>query len=441
VITGDEVLYAPLGGGPLKLADIVAYVATQVGGGGNTPAVKTIRNIATRLRHNNQQGATIQSLMSRTVHLNQGSPVTQIAPVWSMWWASANGEFAGPTGATITASVEYPSGTFTQITFGGNVQGAFPSGTANLQADFCPVKIPRGGRFWIRSYVNSTTGNLPYSAGTVTDITGTVSGEACAASTGAGTDQTMSGSITNTPPATGSAFFPTAILGLSNVPSVFVIGDSRCAGTGDNPVLNIGYSGTGEIGRSLDPRLPYMNCGSGSDQVQHINTPLSGSPGSPLRMSLAVYHTHAHSQAGTNDLTAGLLTAAQLMTQYGILWNALASITGAAGAPLKVSQNTVAPVTTSTDAWATVANQGVASSNPQRIAVNSNLRAPTPPAPLWIVLDTAAIVEEPSAPGKWKAPTGSTGITGAMTADGTHETPLAYRLIVDNNAIDTTLFV
>lgn len=408
-------------------------------GGGSTPAPKTLRNIATRLRHNNQTLLATQSLMSRTVHLNQGSPVSQITPMWSNWYASANGEFTGPVGMTITASIEYPSGTFHQVTFGGLTTGTFTSGTQNLLADPVNILIPRGGRFWVRSYVFSATGNCVFSAGTVTDVTATVSGEACTTSTGAGTDQTMSGTVTNNPPATGAAFFPTAILGLSNVSSVFVIGDSRCQGTGDNPVLNIGYSGTGEIGHSLDPRRPYMNCGSGSDQVQHINTPLAGSAGSPLRMSLAVYHTHAHAQAGTNDLTAGALTAAQLEAQLLTLYGTLSGITGAAGTNLKVSANTIAPVTTSTDSWATVANQTVVPSNAARIAVNTWLKAL--PAPLWAVFDTAAVGEEPTAPGKWKAPTGSTGITGAVSVDGTHWTPYGYRLIPDNNAIDSTLFV
>lgn len=420
-----------------------AWVPVAAGSGGAFGYLgpKTLRNIATRLRHNNQTLSATQSLMSRTVHLNQGSPVTQIQPVWSNWYASANGEFAGPSGMTITASIEYPAGTFYQVKFGGSTTGTFTGTTQNLVADAVAIfgGIPRGGRFWVRSYVFSSTGNCVFSSGNVTDVTATVALEACTAANAAGTDQTMSGTVTNNPPATGAAFFPVAILGQSNVPSVFVIGDSRCAGTGDNAVTNVGYSGTGEIGRSLDARLPYLNCGSGSDQVQHINTPLAGTIGSPLRMGLAVYHTHAHSQAGTNDLTAGALTSAQLMTQYGTLWSTLGAGTGAAAVPLKVSQSTIAPVTTSTDTWATVANQTVAPSNANRIAVNTLLRAV--PTGLWAVFDTAVIVEESSAPGKWKAVTGSTGITGAMTADGTHETPLAYRLITDNVAIDTSLFV
>ncbi len=241
----------------------------------------------------------------------------------------------------------------------------------------------------------------------------------------------MSGSVTNSPVATGTAFFPTAVLAQSNVPSVVLYGDSRCAGSFDNPALNIGYSGIGEVARSLDARLPYCNVGCGSDRASYFNAPLAGTVGSPLRMSLAPYHTHAHVEYGTNDLTAGTLTSLQLQAQLQTLWNACVGVVGAAGVALKVSQSTISPVTTSTDSWATTANQTLAPSNGARVTTNNWIRQT--PAPLWHYFDVADAIESARDSGKWKAP--------GISTDGTHETPVGYRTIADLVAIDSTLFV
>ncbi len=164
-------IYYATPGNPIAIPDFDALILMANGwtlstGGGqqNTPAQLTLRNIATRCRQSNQTNAAYHSLMSRTVHLNQGSPVTALAVMWSNWYASANGEFAGPADLTITASIEYPSNSFTQITFGGSTTGTF-AGAANLISDAMSVTIPRGARFWIRSFVSTTLGGVTYSAG------------------------------------------------------------------------------------------------------------------------------------------------------------------------------------------------------------------------------------------------------------------------------------
>jgi hypothetical protein len=396
-----------------------------------TPA---LLNIATRCRHqNNTSAGTLYTQMfSRTMHINRGTTTLYVQPVFSNWYASANGEFVGPGTATITASIEYPYGYYNQCQFGGVASGTVAAG-ANITTDPCYVGIPPGGRFWVRSYyVNA--GGIVYSAGGtnagVTDATSPGIIEVCHAWLTGGTDWTMLAGQTSSPPATGAAFYPVAILSMSTVPSVCVFGDSRCAGTGDLPASNFLLSGVGEICRSLDLGLPYTNVGCGSDEAQYWNSPLAGAGLGNLRKQLVQYHTHAHVEYGTNDLTAGAQTATQVQASLTLMHTTLSAMNGATGKPIKVSQSTISPVTTSTDAWATTTNQAVVPSNANRITVNTWIR--TKPSTVWAYFEIANQVETALNSGIWKA---------LFTADGTHETPLGYKTIQYSGAINLVLFV
>lgn len=115
---------------------------------------------------------------------------------------------------------------------------------------------------------------------------------------------------------------------------------------------------------------------------------------------------------GTNDIASGMTLA-----QYQP--NALAIATWFSAMGIKVYFGTIPPRTTSTDSWATLANQTVAASEAQRLAINEWLR--TVPAPITGTLDVAAAVETS---GKWNVGT---------TADGIHPNTGGY------NAIATAL--
>lgn len=415
-------------------------VITPGTGGGGTTVPKTLRNIATRCRQHNQISTSAGQQFSRTFHFNRGSDVAYVQLVFTNWWASAAGEFNSTSVLTQTAAVEYPYAFYNQCTVNGATSWTIPVGGFVI-TDPVWVPIPKNQRFWVRNWVSSPAG-IPFSAGNVIDTSARAAVELCDYSTTTVTDFTVTGGGTNTPYSTGAAFYPVAVLGMSNVPSVAAYGDSRMAGTGDTAgSLTPGFtipgsyslSGEGEICRSFDVLLPYTNIGCGTDRVAYFNTPLAGSANSPLRSGLSQYHTHAHVEYGTNDLTAGTMTDSQVLAQLKIMWNQLAGLNGAAGVPLKISQSTISPVTTSTDVWATVANQTVVPSNVYRLPLNVELRAM--PSPLWAIFDVSAQVEEPTSLGKWKAPTGSTNITSAMTADGTHETPYAYTLIQNSGTV------
>jgi len=111
-----------------------------------------------------------------------------------------------------------------------------------------------------------------------------------------------------------------------------------------------------------------------------------------------------------NDLIAGI-TAASVITS-------LQTIAGpfiAAG--IRVWVFTCPPTTTSTDAWATSANQTIAniSAETQRIAYNAALRSGGAVALGFAgLIDMSAVVEDGANPGKWLT------TSGAWTTDGVH---------------------
>lgn len=111
---------------------------------------------------------------------------------------------------------------------------------------------------------------------------------------------------------------------------------------------------------------------------------------------------------GTNDIASGM-TLAQYQPK------ALAIATWFSATGIKVYFGTIPPRTTSTDSWATLANQTVAASEAQRLAINEWLR--TIPAPITGILDVAAAVETS---GKWNVGT---------TADGIHPKAAGYDAI------------
>jgi hypothetical protein len=117
---------------------------------------------------------------------------------------------------------------------------------------------------------------------------------------------------------------------------------------------------------------------------------------------------------------------------------------------MPVYQTTITPRTTSTDGWATVANQTVVAGCGQpRTDLNAWLRAGAPvngsgtpvaigtagavPCPyLTGIYDAAATVEDATDPTKWKAAT-------VLTGDGVHPNATGHALMAA--AINTAPFV
>ena len=129
--------------------------------------------------------------------------------------------------ATVTASIEYPANTFTQVKFAGSTTGSVPDANILISdvVSMAGTGIAAGDIFWVRMFwqnANGTVYNTFQDSATYGDI--------CNIAVSGLTDQTMSGSITNA----GAFSLPTAaIIAPSNLVSIGTVGDSIVAGNSD----------------------------------------------------------------------------------------------------------------------------------------------------------------------------------------------------------------
>lgn len=138
---------------------------------------------------------------------NSGAIVTKFIANFAGWYATGTNESNGYNTVTITASIEYPAGTFTQILFGGSPSYSLLATETKSADEVTPsVPIPAGAQFWIRTYVSVTAGQKWVQGFAVN----TTKGEAFDFSTGV--DKTLSGTITNaTATATRRGFGPISL--------------------------------------------------------------------------------------------------------------------------------------------------------------------------------------------------------------------------------------
>lgn len=348
----------------------------------------TLRQVATGTFINNVQHGANKQANTRTPHYMRGNAAA-LQIVLSNWWVGA-AEVNGSGTDTYTAALEYPAGTFTQITFGGgNVSGSAAPG-ANLISD-AVVAPPMGAKFWIRLFLSST-GLIKYQSYYAGD--GTAQAEFAVSGLA---DKTMSGSMTVTGSTDAGAIVPCAIIGLSTVPSVGIYGDSISVGRGDSD--GAGRALQGHLGRAFGAVVPAGHVGISGDTL--VNFLASNSK----RMALASYFTNIGVNIGINDVTGGA-SAATVQTNTNTMLGLFGS------KPIAVC--TMSPVSSSTDAWATTANQTTSAANSTRAAVNTQRLTTLPLAK--VVYDVNPVVENVTSPedGIWNI----TG--GANTNDGTH---------------------
>lgn len=379
---------------------------------------KTLRNVATRCRNAGFTTASFTTCFNRSMHINRSDAYTGFRPRFPNWYVTSTGEFSGLANFSISASLEYPAGTYTPLLFGGATSVVVPAGT-NAIADACAVVVPPGEHFWIRSVQSCPNGI--YTASVACNDTAALGAgdQTKAQNTAFATDYTVNAYVGAS---TTNGYFPIDILGMSSVPSVIIYGDSRAAGLNDTPTINNGLSDAGEIARYLGVKLPYTNCGVPSDKASTFVTSHA------LRMALITSHTHVHVQYGINDVYGGATAAAieaSLTTIYGYCLG------------YKISQSTILPQSTSTDAWLTQANQTPIAADSVRQALNTWIRAR--PVQLWAVFECADVVEYLRS-GKWKTPDVVATAVVAITGDGTHPSPYGYQWLQASNAIEPRVF-
>jgi lysophospholipase L1-like esterase len=326
-------------------------------------------------------------------------------------------EFGWGAPAAVTAAIEYPEGTFTRVTFVGEVEGTIPDKDV-LLSDFVdiPGGIPKGALFWVRQFWENANGvfynewrDLDY--GDVTEI----------AASGL-VDKTMGGALVSS----GTySFPPVAVLAGTDLPSVGILGDSLAAGRFDvEAPPHLGDIGT--IARSLMPIVPTVNLSIPGACVNAANTHYWGALGI-ARTRILPYLTHIVLELGINDLAGfftGAQTSAQMQAHYVAFHQALFGI--GLDPTAQIIQTTITPYSTSTDGWATTVNQTPHASNAQRVATNNLIRAGLPFVDAF--LELADVAEEPDDSGKFLAPP-------AHTDDGLHFNVAGYQLIENSGVV------
>jgi lysophospholipase L1-like esterase len=382
-------------------------LGTERRGGGSSGRAAYTGLVATRAFVPTGSNAGNKQAMTRTRHQSRVA-ITSLKIAIPGWYASGSGDAALGGTATVTASVEYPAGTFTQIKFSGVASGTVPNG-GTLLSDACTVSIPNATDFFIRIFFQSATGIL-FGNSLQADAN---NGEAMNYAASGLSDQTMGGTVTAG--GSGFCFYPCAIIGTTNKPSIMLAGDSTTQGQGDS-WANGQPSDSGGIARGIGPSFAYINAGVPGAQ----STDWGGGAATQRYALLSTYCTHLICGYGINDLVAGGQTGAATLTRLQAVW---------AYMPGAVYQTTVTPYTpVSSDSYATVGGQTVGAQNTNRTALNALLRAS--PSGLTGFFEATDQIESARDSGLWKAP--------GYTTDGLHGTATGYAAIA--TAINPLLF-
>jgi hypothetical protein len=366
--------------------------------------------VATRCHLSKQVSATPKQMMCRTYHVARDD-ITAIRIAEANWYIS-NTTFAETgLGASmiVRAAIEYPVNTCTQLLWSGSTSGTVATATT-LVSDALDIAIPAGAMFAVRRYITCTAG-VPFTSfsdqidrGFGIDVFGYAASGLV--------DQTMSNATVTTAQAAGLMHYPAAILALTRKPALAVIGDSRNVGvTTTSSTAAFDASGDlGEIQRSIAKVHGCLDMGIYGEKVQNFVA------SNARRMELAGFCSHVCLQQGINDVTGGR-SAAQIAADT-------ATIAGLFADKTRIIA-TLAPSASSTDGWATTANQTPHANNAVRLSVNAARRAlPSGFSRCWEVAD---VVESARDSGRWKAP--------GYTADGTHESEVAYAAIAASGAV------
>ncbi|SFV28535.1 Lysophospholipase L1 [Devosia crocina] len=394
--------------------------------------------VATNCRLANAKAGSNKGLSARNHHRARGA-VTEIAMVLPNWYVERSGakfEYPNVAGSIVGASVEYPAGTFHRLKFDDAVRGLVPGGSY-LVSDFLALNIPDGAEFWTNIWVSAGATVIFYNG-----ATGQVAGNGERANVGTGElpDYTLA-------PHTGTAqsfgFWPLALLGRTRGKATAIFGDSLGEGVGDSADAS---DHVGMIARALGNHHGYVNLSQSGDRLQLALQSHS------KRLSVLAYVRNAVSSLGLNDIGSGR-SLVQVQSDMLAFWRILASRMPAGG---RVFQTTITPSTTSTDSFATLANQApspgfVLSGAGTRERLNDWLRdgapivtgvsaAPGAAAiragedghPLSAVFDVADQVESARNSGRWKVD----GTAGKWTTDGIHPSTYGYAAISSSGVVD-----
>lgn len=313
--------------------------------------------------------------------------------------------------ATVTASIEYPSGSFTQLKFSGSTSVVIADADLEI-SDAAYVSIPSGETFWVRvfwsnpagvihnSFINTTLGEVTFWSNSATDLT-------------------MGGTITNN----SSVTIPTiAVIGTTLAPSVIIVGASLGTGFNDTETSSGADAYDGKVGivaRSMGS-LPFLNISVGG------STALDWETNGSARNKLITYGSSLICTLGRNDIYAYSQTDAQTLTS-------LQAVYALSRSGQKIWQTTQAPNTTSSNGWISPNDQALLSAPHEayRVSLNASIRAGL--SNVTGYFDVDATVGIGSDYENWLV-----SPSPPYSDDGVHCNTDGYQFIQDSGVIDTS---
>lgn len=293
-----------------------------------------------------------------------GGDISNLQFVDVGWYYALAGS-PGNAGWTLKRYLEYPSGTFTQVTWGGSGSVTI----ANLGqaiSDIVAITIPANTKFWERTVITAyaSTGWPVYDQPAGSVSLGLDDGNSASDAGNSGTINPSS----STPRTCSAAIIGT--VNKSDARSCLVCGDSISVGTGD--ISSTGSKGGSGYIQRLVNNMPFVTMGAGGQQANNVAS-MIGSASLQAFIS-AIGFSDFICELGINDLSLGSRTEAQLLASYSTIFGAIQTLKPNA----RRYQTTLTPRTSSTDAWATIVNQTAKTDGTMSLlnTINADIRAP-----------------------------------------------------------------
>ncbi|AYD00906.1 SGNH/GDSL hydrolase family protein [Neorhizobium sp. NCHU2750] len=311
----------------------------------------------------------------------------------------ANFVYSGTTAVaaatrTIKRFIEYPAGVFTAVTWGGSPTVTLS--TLNVVSDPINLTIPKGAEFWERTVnLNASVGSFPcQELPASSQALGVPDGNSAS-------DLGNSGTISATSAIT--TFGASVIIGDVAAPaakSFVILGDSIAFGEGD--ITSVGAKrGSGWIARALDNYgHAYLKITKPGQQVTEFVSTISY----PTAFLALINFSDVISEHGINDLRLGR-TQAQILADHQSIYSMVSG--------KRIAQTTMTPRSSSTDGYATVANQTGRTDGTMASIVPLNAAIRAKPANVNRIIEAADAAASARDSLVWASPP-------VPTADGTH---------------------
>lgn len=388
------------------------------GQGGAGPSTTTGKLAANRAQIPTGIGsdvtASVPITYRRAHYAHPAGAVSALQTVDAHWYYdSVNCRETTPGGSvTLKRYIEYPVGTFTQVFWAGSPTVTIASGGQAKSDPVAGLTIPAGAQFWERTVITAVSGTgvtcLTQLPSTHANL-GLTDGSAVGFDYGNTAGAFSSGSANSV----GCSAI-TGTVASANARSAVVIGDSIVWGAGD--ISSVGVKGgSGWSGRMFDPLMPWVKMARSNQRLDQwlFSTTRANA------FLAAIDYTEAVMCHGVNDLSDGIALAS-IQSQYATM----AALLNKSGAAL-VHQATLLPQTTSTDAWATTANQTILTGGNR--ALRSDLNDWIRADPVYLtgqIIDIADAAMTARNSGIWQA-------APAKTADGIHPNTAGAILIAN----------